>query len=188
MPCDGQLVEVRRLAGHDAPVIGADVEPADVVAHDDDDVGLLGGRLSLQGSGVNQRRNRHDRRRANQLRTAQPFLHRITGSGKYWNAAHLAPPSLRCIPTVDPILLKLGPAANKIKSYPPVDQSASCLEVRFWDLADVDGGAEHVRSSGEPDMAIPSSPGSCSRPPHSVEDRAPVRQAGKQSGQPLPKS
>src|SRR6185436_11144511 len=44
----GQLVEVRRLPGHDALVIGADVEPADIVAHDDKDVGsalllLLGG-------------------------------------------------------------------------------------------------------------------------------------------------
>ena len=43
----GQLVEVRRLAGHHAPVIGADIEPADVVAHDDHDIGpallLLGG-------------------------------------------------------------------------------------------------------------------------------------------------
>ena len=37
----GQLVEVRRLAGHDAAVVGADVEPADVVAHDDEDVRLL---------------------------------------------------------------------------------------------------------------------------------------------------
>ena len=36
----GELVEVRRLAGHDALVIGADVEPADIVAHDDEDVGL----------------------------------------------------------------------------------------------------------------------------------------------------
>ena len=35
----GELVEVRRLAGHDAPVIGADVEPADIVTHDDEDVG-----------------------------------------------------------------------------------------------------------------------------------------------------
>ena len=37
----GQLVEVRRLAGHHAPVVGADVEPADVVAHDEDDVRSL---------------------------------------------------------------------------------------------------------------------------------------------------
>ena len=37
----GQPVEVRRPAGHDAPVVGADVEPADVVAHDEDDVRLL---------------------------------------------------------------------------------------------------------------------------------------------------
>ena len=39
-PLGGQLVEIRRPAGHDAPVIGADVEPADVVAHDEDDVRL----------------------------------------------------------------------------------------------------------------------------------------------------
>ena len=37
----GELVEVRRPAGHDALVVGADVEPADVVAHDDDDVRTL---------------------------------------------------------------------------------------------------------------------------------------------------
>ena len=36
----GEPVEVRRPAGHDALVIGADVEPADVVAHDEDDVRL----------------------------------------------------------------------------------------------------------------------------------------------------
>ena len=34
----GQLVEIGCLAGHHAPVIGADVEPADIVAHDEDDV------------------------------------------------------------------------------------------------------------------------------------------------------
>ena len=41
----GELVEVRRLAGHHAAVVGADVEPADVIAHDDDDVGFLVRRL-----------------------------------------------------------------------------------------------------------------------------------------------
>ncbi len=44
----GQLVEVRRLAGHDAAMIGADVEPADVVAHDDKNVGLLIGEMSAR--------------------------------------------------------------------------------------------------------------------------------------------
>ena len=34
----GELVEVRRLARHDALVIGADIEPADIVTHDDEDV------------------------------------------------------------------------------------------------------------------------------------------------------
>ena len=43
-----QLVEVRRLSGHDATVIGADVEPADIVTHDDEDVGLSCGRLGLR--------------------------------------------------------------------------------------------------------------------------------------------
>ena len=37
----GELVEVRRPAGHHAAVVGADVPDADVVAHDDDDVRLL---------------------------------------------------------------------------------------------------------------------------------------------------
>ena len=40
-PLGGKFVEVRRLAGHDALVIGADIEPANVVAHDDDNVGRL---------------------------------------------------------------------------------------------------------------------------------------------------
>ena len=35
----GELVEVRRPPGHHAAVVGADVPHADVVAHDDDDVG-----------------------------------------------------------------------------------------------------------------------------------------------------
>ena len=34
-------VEIRRFARHDALMISADVEPADVVAHDEEDVGLL---------------------------------------------------------------------------------------------------------------------------------------------------
>ncbi len=37
----GDLVEVRRPAGHHAAMVGADVPHADVVAHDDDDVRLL---------------------------------------------------------------------------------------------------------------------------------------------------
>ena len=36
----GDLVEVRRPARHHAAVVGADVPHADVVAHDEDDVGL----------------------------------------------------------------------------------------------------------------------------------------------------
>ena len=34
----GELVEVRRAPGHDFLVVGADVEPADIIAHDKDDV------------------------------------------------------------------------------------------------------------------------------------------------------
>jgi hypothetical protein len=40
-PLGRELVEVRRFAGHDALVIGSDIKPADVVAHDHQDVGLL---------------------------------------------------------------------------------------------------------------------------------------------------
>ena len=43
-----QPVKVRRLARHDALMIGADIEPADVVAHDEEDIGLLR-RLSAGG-------------------------------------------------------------------------------------------------------------------------------------------
>ena len=46
----GQPVEVRRPPGHDAAVVGADVEPADVVAHDEHDVRLLA-RRGLPGPG-----------------------------------------------------------------------------------------------------------------------------------------
>ena len=37
----GQLVEVRRLAGHHVMAIGADVRYPDVIAHDDQNVGFL---------------------------------------------------------------------------------------------------------------------------------------------------
>src|SRR5262245_27499778 len=41
-----QFVEVGRLAGHHALVICTNVEPADIVSHDDEDVWFLLGRLS----------------------------------------------------------------------------------------------------------------------------------------------
>ncbi len=50
-----QPVEVRRPARHDALVVGADVEPADVVAHDEDDVGLL-------ALGLREPRDRREKR------------------------------------------------------------------------------------------------------------------------------
>jgi len=34
-------IEVRRLSGHDALMVGADIEPPHIVAHDEKDVGLL---------------------------------------------------------------------------------------------------------------------------------------------------
>src|SRR5215469_16903052 len=42
----GELVEVRRLAGHDALMVSADVEPADIVTHDDKNI-WLGARRRL---------------------------------------------------------------------------------------------------------------------------------------------
>ena len=39
-PLFGQFIEVRRTAGHQAAMVGADVPHADVVAHDDNDVGF----------------------------------------------------------------------------------------------------------------------------------------------------
>src|SRR5579862_1294761 len=37
----GKLVEVRRLAGHDSTMIGADIKPTDVISHYDENVGFL---------------------------------------------------------------------------------------------------------------------------------------------------
>ena len=39
----GKLVDVRRPPGHHAAVVSADVPHADIVTHDDDDVGLSTG-------------------------------------------------------------------------------------------------------------------------------------------------
>ena len=54
----GQLIQVRRLPGHHAAMIGADVPDADVVPHDDDDVrffsGRLWGRLCVNGENAHQ--------------------------------------------------------------------------------------------------------------------------------------
>ena len=44
-PSLGDAVDVGRPVAHHAAVVGADVEPADVVAPDDEDVGLAGLRL-----------------------------------------------------------------------------------------------------------------------------------------------
>src|SRR5215831_20513919 len=70
----GELVEVGRLARHDALMVGADIEPADIVAHDDENVRLsagwrgllrLGDGLLNTGSRA-QRRSRGKRRRSKQ--------------------------------------------------------------------------------------------------------------------------
>ena len=78
----GKLVEMRRPAGHHAAMVGADVPHADVVAHDEDDVGLLaagsgcgrGGRLfglgRFVGLGKLLGRRRGGRRRGGRLRPA----------------------------------------------------------------------------------------------------------------------
>ena len=49
-----ETIEVRCLAGHDAPMIGPDIEPAHVIPHDEHDVGFLAGRgrLDAGGSGL----------------------------------------------------------------------------------------------------------------------------------------
>ena len=65
----GELVEVRRLSRHDAAAVGADVEPADIVAHDDEDVRLLG----VLGEGGRSRResgDRHPEHEASKVRQA----------------------------------------------------------------------------------------------------------------------
>ena len=48
----GDPVEIGRAARHHSAVVGADVPDADVVAHDDDDVGLLGRGLRVHRRGA----------------------------------------------------------------------------------------------------------------------------------------
>jgi hypothetical protein len=45
----GELVEVWSFTGHHTAVVGPDVEPADVIAHDDEDIGFLVRRLRRIG-------------------------------------------------------------------------------------------------------------------------------------------
>src|SRR5262245_49927127 len=54
-PVGGELVEVWGLARHDSTVVGADIEPADIVAHDDEDIGLASrrGLLCLRNGSLN---------------------------------------------------------------------------------------------------------------------------------------
>ena len=58
-PLGGELVDVRRLPGHHAAVVGADVPDADVVAHHHDDVGFLSRNHRSRSKG-NQRHCRKD--------------------------------------------------------------------------------------------------------------------------------
>jgi hypothetical protein len=53
----GEAVNVRRLVAHHAHVVGADIELADVVSPDDEDVGLLGLRICKLSGG----KESHDR-------------------------------------------------------------------------------------------------------------------------------
>jgi hypothetical protein len=59
----GEPIKVRRLARHDSLVIGADVEPTDVVAHDDKNVGLASAVLGACGAARRARRQTGDRRK-----------------------------------------------------------------------------------------------------------------------------
>ena len=56
----GNPVDIRRLVPHDALVIGTRVEPANVVAHDDEDVGFLLLRLRLGETNRGEREHQGD--------------------------------------------------------------------------------------------------------------------------------
>ena len=72
----GELVEIRRLAGHDALVIGADIEPADIVAHDDENVRLCSRWCRLL------------RLRHGFLQRSLPCRARTRPQGSWWQARH----------------------------------------------------------------------------------------------------
>src|SRR4029077_17062388 len=58
-----QLVEVWRFAGHDPAVVGTNVKPANVVSHDEDDVGFLVRRLGWSNHAEKRSRG-HKQRQA----------------------------------------------------------------------------------------------------------------------------
>ena len=59
----GELIEGGRSAGHHAPVVGADVPHANVIAHDEEDVGLLVRCVGRAGD-AHERRCGHDEQQA----------------------------------------------------------------------------------------------------------------------------
>ena len=75
----GDLVEIRRPPGHQAAVVGADVPHADVVTHDDDDVGPLWRCLRDRGRGRPQsdRDGRSEQPRQERSLFLSAFSHRL---------------------------------------------------------------------------------------------------------------
>jgi hypothetical protein len=70
----GELVEIGRLSRHDALVVGADIEPADVVTHDDQDVRRPARRGRLLRLRDLNRRRRAERGGGRERRAAQQYV------------------------------------------------------------------------------------------------------------------
>ena len=80
-------VDVRRLADHQAAVVDRRLHPADVVAHDEEDVGLLRGLLRRRRA----RRRRRGRRRG---RKALPSVVGAYSPGRLFASLHLLLPAV----------------------------------------------------------------------------------------------
>ena len=77
-PLSGELVEVGCTTGHHTLMISTDVKPADVIAHDDNDIRFFGRYLLLRLCGRNKQTSRQsDKRYCRRLKQALPPV--------YWN-------------------------------------------------------------------------------------------------------
>ena len=99
----GEPVEVRRPARHHALVVGADVEPADVVAHDDDHVRPLllrrGGPVVTAMAASSASATRHSFRRSSLCcppcrEAADAGIHRLSWRGGLCKSGNGVPPEL----------------------------------------------------------------------------------------------
>ena len=93
----GDAVDVRRLVAHHAVIVGADVPPADVVAPDDEDVGLPAARCrGRRGLGLHRRGRRSRHQTGSRECRCSREKHAATTDGAGLAVASSGPSHARC--------------------------------------------------------------------------------------------